>query len=95
MGSTGQSGKKALPGEVITFSDHVSCEVLDKTDFGGRRVKFQYDGEWDALLDQIGEMPTPPYIHEKLEDKSQYQTVYAKYKARQQRRQRGSILRRS
>ena len=73
-------GKKALPGEVITFSDHVSCEVLDKTDFGGRRVKFQYDGEWDALLDQIGEMPTPPYIHEKLEDKSQYQTVYAKYK---------------
>lgn len=43
-------------------------------------MRFTYDGDWDNLLDQIGEMPTPPYIHEKLEDKSQYQTVYAKYK---------------
>lgn len=73
-------GKKALPGECITFSDQVSCQVLEKTEFGGRRVRFQYSGDWDVLLDQIGEMPTPPYIHERLKDKDQYQTVYARYK---------------
>lgn len=70
-------GKKALPGTVIRFSDQMSCEVLDKTDFGGRTVRFSHEGDFDSLLDQIGEMPTPPYIHEKLEDQSQYQTVYA------------------
>lgn len=73
-------GRKALPGEEIVFSDHLSCKVLDKTEFGGRLVQFSYDGNFDSILDEIGEMPTPPYIHEKLEDKSQYQTVYAKYK---------------
>ncbi len=73
-------GKKALPGEIITFSETASCEVLEKTDFGGRLVRFHYEGDWDALLDQIGEMPTPPYIHEKLKDNSQYQTVYARHK---------------
>ncbi len=73
-------GRKALPGEVITFSDKISCEVLEKTEFGGRLVRFSYEGDWDALLDEIGEMPTPPYIHEKLTDKNQYQTVYAEYK---------------
>ncbi len=73
-------GKKALPGEVITFSENLSCEVLEKTEFGGRLVRFTYNGDWDSLLDEIGEMPTPPYIHEKLADKSQYQTVYAEYK---------------
>ena len=73
-------GRKALPGEVITFSDNFSCEVLDKTEFGGRLVRFSYSGDFDSILDEIGEMPTPPYIHEKLADKSQYQTVYAEYK---------------
>ncbi len=73
-------GRKALPGEVITFSDKISCEVLEKTEFGGRLVRFSYEGDWDALLDEIGEMPTPPYIHEKLTDKNQYQTVYAEHK---------------
>lgn len=73
-------GKKALPGEIITFSSHMSCKVLEKTEFGGRVVHFQYDQDWDRLLDELGEMPTPPYIHEKLEDKTQYQTVYAQYK---------------
>ncbi len=73
-------GRKALPGEVITFSDNLSCEVLEKTEFGGRLVRFSYNGDWDSLLDEIGEMPTPPYIHEKLADKNQYQTVYAEHK---------------
>ncbi len=73
-------GRKALPGEVITFSDKISCEVLEKTEFGGRLVRFSYEGDWDTLLDEIGEMPTPPYIHKKLTDKNQYQTVYAEYK---------------
>ena len=73
-------GKKALPGTEIEFSDSCYCKVLDKTDFGGRVVEFHYDGNFDSLLDQLGEMPTPPYIHKKLENKDEYQTVYAKYK---------------
>lgn len=60
-------GRKALPGTEIEFSDHCWCKVLDKTEFGGRVVEFHYDGNFDSLLDQIGEMPTPPYIHKKLE----------------------------
>ena len=73
-------GRKALPGTEIEFSDSCYCKVLDKTDFGGRVVEFHYDGNFDSLLDQLGEMPTPPYIHKKLENKDEYQTVYAKYK---------------
>lgn len=73
-------GRKALVGQEIVFSDKLFCKVLDKTDFGGRRVKFYYNGDFDLLLDQIGEMPTPPYIHKKLRNKDEYQTVYAKYK---------------
>ena len=52
----------------------------DKTEFGGRLVEFHYNGNFDSLLDQIGEMPTPPYIHKKLDNNDEYQTVYAKYK---------------
>lgn len=73
-------GRKALPGTEIAFSDDCWCKVLDKTEFGGRVVEFHYTGNFDSLLDQIGEMPTPPYIHKKLENKDEYQTVYAKYK---------------
>ena len=73
-------GKKALPGEVIEFDGGLSCKILDKTEFGGRIVCFRYSGDFDSLLDRIGEMPTPPYIHEKLADKNQYQTVYAEIK---------------
>lgn len=72
-------GKKALPGTTIEFSKTCTCEVLDKTDFGGRIVRFSYDGEFESVLDELGEMPTPPYIHKKLENKDEYQTVYAKY----------------
>lgn len=73
-------GRKALPGTEIEFSNDCYCKVLDKTEFGGRLVEFHYNGNFDSLLDQIGEMPTPPYIHKKLDNNDEYQTVYAKYK---------------
>lgn len=70
-------GKKALPGTTIEFSGGLQAEVLERTDFGGRVVHFTYDGVFDDIIDQIGEMPLPPYIHEKMEDPDEYQTVYA------------------
>ena len=73
-------GRKALPGVEIEFAENCYCKVLDKTEFGGRLGEFHYDGNFDSLLDQIGEMPTPPYIHKKLGNNDEYQTVYAKYK---------------
>ena len=69
-------GKKAKPGYKINFSDELSCVVTDHTDFGGRIVEFQYEGIFEEILDRLGETPLPPYIHEKLEDKERYQTVY-------------------
>ncbi len=71
-------GKKALPGTTIEFPGGLQAEVLDRTDFGGRVVHFTYDGVFDDIIDQIGEMPLPPYIHEKMEDPNEYQTVYAR-----------------
>lgn len=71
-------GKKALPGTTIEFPGGLQAEVLDRTDFGGRVVHFTYDGVFDDIIDQIGEMPLPPYIHEKMEDPDEYQTVYAR-----------------
>lgn len=69
-------GKKAKPGNVIRFGDELSCTVTEHTDFGGRIVEFHYDGIFEEILDRLGETPLPPYIHEKLEDKERYQTVY-------------------
>lgn len=71
-------GKKALPGTTIEFPGGLQAEVLDRTDFGGRIVHFTYDGVFDDIIDKIGEMPLPPYIHEKMEDPNEYQTVYAR-----------------
>ena len=71
-------GKKALPGTTIEFPMGLTGYVEDRTDFGGRIVKFSYDGVFDDIIDAIGEMPLPPYIHEKLEDPDEYQTVYAR-----------------
>ena len=71
-------GKKLQKGARIKFSDELSCEILDTTDFGGRIARFQYDGIFEEILDRLGETPLPPYIHEKLEDKERYQTVYAR-----------------
>ena len=71
-------GKKALPGTTIEFPGGLQAEVLDRNDFGGRVVHLTYDGVFDDIIDQIGEMPLPPYIHEKMEDPDEYQTVYAR-----------------
>lgn len=73
-------GKKCLVGQVIVFDERLKATVLDKTNFGGRIVEFTVDGIFDDIIQEIGEMPLPPYIHEKLEDKERYQTVYAKEK---------------
>lgn len=73
-------GKKALPGTTIEFDKGLTADVLDRTDFGGRLVKFHYEGIFDELIDAIGEMPLPPYIHEKMKDPDEYQTVYAREK---------------
>lgn len=69
-------GKKLQKGAQIRFSDELSCEILDTTDFGGRIARFHYDGIFEEILDRLGETPLPPYIHEKLKDKERYQTVY-------------------
>lgn len=71
-------GKKALPGTALTFDAGVTATVEDRTDFGGRVLKFTYDGDFYERLDEIGEMPLPPYIHERLQDRERYQTVYSK-----------------
>lgn len=71
-------GKKALRGTTIRFSDELSCEVTGHTDFGGRLVTFNYQGIFEEILDRLGETPLPPYIHEKLEDRERYQTVYSR-----------------
>ena len=71
-------GKKAKPGTIIEFSDNLSCEVLQGTDFGGRIVRFHYQGIFEEILDVLGETPLPPYIKAKLADKERYQTVYAR-----------------
>ena len=69
-------GKKLQAGAKIKFSDELSCEVIEHTDFGGRVVRFAYDGVFEEILDRLGETPLPPYITAPLEDKERYQTVY-------------------
>ncbi len=72
-------GRRLKPGTFCTFGNGLlRAEIIDNTDDGGRKVRFHYNGVFEEILDQLGQMPLPPYIHEKLEDKSRYQTVYAK-----------------
>jgi len=71
-------GRKLRPGATVVFSDELSCEILAVTDFGGRIVRFLYDGIFEEILDRLGETPLPPYIHTKLADSERYQTVYAR-----------------
>lgn len=71
-------GKKARIGQEIIFGDELRCTVEDNTDFGGRIVRFEYEGIFEEVLDRLGETPLPPYIKEKLADKERYQTVYAR-----------------
>lgn len=72
-------GKKARPGTKISFGDgRLVGEVLDIGEEGNRHIRFTYDGIFEEVLDALGEMPLPPYITHKLQDKNRYQTVYAK-----------------
>ena len=73
-------GKKARPGTKLVFGGGLlHARVLEVVEEGNRLIQFQYQGIWEEVLDQLGEMPLPPYITHKLQDKNRYQTVYAKY----------------
>lgn len=73
-------GKKAKPGTKITFGDGLlTGEVIDVVEEGNRLIQFHYEGIFEEILDQLGQMPLPPYIKHQLKDKDRYQTVYAKY----------------
>lgn len=73
-------GKKARPGARISFGDgKLIGEVIDVVEEGNRLVRFEYEGIFEEVLDELGQMPLPPYITHKLEDKDRYQTVYAEH----------------
>lgn len=73
-------GKKCKPGTILSFGDGIlKAEVLETVEEGNRLIQFQYVGIFEEILDKLGEMPLPPYITHKLEDKNRYQTVYARY----------------
>ena len=72
-------GKKAKPGTVINFGDGLlKGTVIDVVEEGNRLIQFSYEGIFEEILDQLGQMPLPPYITHRLKDKNRYQTVYAK-----------------
>lgn len=73
-------GKKAKPGTVISFGDgQLTGEVLEVVEEGNRLIQFSFEGIFEEILDQLGQMPLPPYITHQLKDKNRYQTVYAKH----------------
>ena len=73
-------GKKARPGARISFGNGLlKAEVIDVADEGNRLIRFEFDGIFEEILDQLGQMPLPPYITHQLKDKNRYQTVYAKH----------------
>ena len=71
-------GRKLRPGTEVVFSDELSAVIEDTTEFGGRIVRFCWQGVFEEILQRLGEVPLPPYIHEKLPDPERYQTVYAR-----------------
>lgn len=73
-------GKKARTGVQVDFGDGIlSGEIVDVLEDGNRLIQFSYEGIFEEILDRLGQMPLPPYIKHKLEDKNRYQTVYARY----------------
>ena len=73
-------GKKCKPGTCLVFGDGLlRAQVLETVEEGNRLIRFFYQGIWEEVLDRLGEMPLPPYITHKLQDKNRYQTVYARY----------------
>lgn len=71
-------GKRLQVGAKVKFNDELSCEIIGHTDFGGRVVRFIFDGTFEDVLNRAGSMPLPPYIREKLKNSERYQTVYSK-----------------
>lgn len=72
-------GRRVRPGAILEFGEgRLMGRIKDTTDVGGRIIEFEYAGVFEALLDELGQMPLPPYIHEELRDQNRYQTVYAK-----------------
>ena len=73
-------GRRLKPGTRVVFGNGLlRAEILEILDGGNRKVRFEYEGIFNEILDQIGLMPLPPYIHESLKQKDRYQTVYAKH----------------
>lgn len=70
--------KRVKIGTILTISDELKCELLEVLDDGNRMVRFIFDGVFEDILDRVGSMPLPHYVHEKLKDKERYQTVYNK-----------------
>lgn len=71
-------GKKAKIGDILSLAEGVTANVLERTEVGGRILEFHFEGIFEEILERIGQMPLPPYIHEKLQDANRYQTVYCK-----------------
>ncbi|OAB40714.1 tRNA preQ1(34) S-adenosylmethionine ribosyltransferase-isomerase QueA [Paenibacillus antarcticus] len=72
-------GKKLKQGNIIVFSDELKAVIESESDMGGRVLKFTYNGVFQEILDLLGQMPLPPYIKDKLDDRERYQTVYARH----------------
>lgn len=73
-------GKKCRPGTALVFGGGLlRARVLETVDEGNRLIRFEYEGIWEEVLERLGEMPLPPYITHRLQDKNRYQTVYARY----------------
>ena len=70
--------KRLKKGTQVTFSSNLSCKIKDKGEYGSCKVEFIYEGVFEERLQEVGQMPLPPYIHEKLKDKERYQTIYSK-----------------
>ncbi len=71
-------GKRVKIGTILTISDELKCELIEIKQDGNRVVRFHYNGVFEEILNRVGSMPLPHYIHEKLKDKERYQTVYNK-----------------
>ncbi len=72
-------GKKLKTGSVIVFSEELKATIESEGEMGGRVLRFYYQGIFNEILDRLGQMPLPPYIKEKLDDRERYQTVYSKH----------------
>ena len=70
--------KRLSEGTIITFNENFACKVFEKGEYGSCKVKFIFEGVFEQRLSEVGQVPLPPYIHEKLKEKERYQTVYSR-----------------